>query len=163
LRHLAALLFRHGPETAHPLQVAALPAPEAGDPLPGRRLRTPAAADPQEILALVVPGPVTADPGHVALGLLARPQHPEGRRRAATEGRRSWRATLRPLAAEAMRRVATQDFGQWPPRRRLFRTSTAPSSGAIPNRAPARVPRSSGRGQCGRRSWPSSASWASRP
>src|SRR5262249_49293757 len=58
-----------GPEAGHPLPATVALAPVAGDPLLAGRRDAPHAGDPQKVGAVVVPGPVAADPDDVAVGL----------------------------------------------------------------------------------------------
>src|SRR5262249_42274497 len=60
---LATIVRRRGPVTGPPLPARAGLAPVAGAPALAGRRRSPDTADPQEVAALVVPGPVAADPG----------------------------------------------------------------------------------------------------
>ena len=66
------LLGRGRPEPRHPLHAAFDFLPIPSHPVSARRRRPPHAAHPEIVIPLVVPRPVTADPGHIAVGLLLR-------------------------------------------------------------------------------------------
>src|SRR5581483_521315 len=66
------LLGRDRPETGHPLPALASLTPVARHPLLAWWRRTPGTTDPEEIVAILVPGPVAADPHDIAFRLLRR-------------------------------------------------------------------------------------------
>ncbi len=62
--------LRVGPEARHPLPLLALLAPVPGHPFLAWRFGPPATAHPEVIAAIIIPGPVAADPDNVPFGFV---------------------------------------------------------------------------------------------